>query len=65
MRLDDVELHLTEDSRTVHYLNFAKFVRTPFLQNTIGRLLLIIAVLIVVKGEFANKSIDYDAEIKT
>ena len=47
-----------ETPAQVFFVNFAKFVRTPFLQNTTGRLLLIIAVSIVVKGH-------YDAEIKT
>ena len=40
-------------------MNFAKFVRTPFLQNTRGRLVLIIAVSIVVKGELANETVNY------
>ena len=31
-------------------VNFAKFVRTPVLENTIGGLLLIIAISILVKG---------------
>ena len=35
------------------------------MQNTTARLLLIIAVSIVVKGELANKTINYDADIKT
>ena len=35
-------------------VNFAKFVRTAFLQNTTGRLLLIIAISIVVKVELAH-----------
>ena len=45
-------------------MNFAKFVRTPFLQNTTRRLLLIIAVSIVVKGELANENLNYDTKIK-
>ena len=40
-------------------VNFAKFARTPFLQNSTGRLLLIIAVSIVVKGVLANKTVNY------
>ena len=40
-----------------HLVNFKKFVRTTLLQNTNGRLLLIIAVLIVVKGELANETV--------
>ena len=47
----------------VFFVNFAKFLRTPFLQNTTGQLLLIIAVSTVVKGELANETVSYD--IKT
>ena len=43
-------------------VNFAKFERTPFLQNSTGRLLLIIAVSIVVKGVLANKTVNYDTK---
>ena len=46
-------------------MNFAKFVRTPFLQNTTGRLLLIIAVSIVVKVELANENLNHDTKTKT
>ena len=42
--------------------NFAKFVRAPFLQNTTERLLLIVAVSIVVKGELENENLDYDTK---
>ena len=45
-------------------MNFAKFVRTLFLQNTTGRLLLIIAVSIVVKEELANETVNYGAGTK-
>ena len=46
-------------------MNFAKFVRTPFLQNTTGRLLLIIAVaIVVVKGELADETVNYDTKTK-
>ena len=41
-------------------MNFAKFVKTHFLQNTTGRLLLVVAVSIVVKGELANENLNYD-----
>ena len=43
-------------------MNFAKFVRTPFLQNTTGRLLLIIAVSVAMKGELANETVNYDTK---
>ena len=46
-------------------MNFAKFVKTPFLQNTTGRLLLIIVVSIVVKGELANETVNYDTIAKS
>ena len=45
-------------------MNFAKFVRIPFLQNTTGRPLLIIAVSIVMKGELAKKTVNYDTKTK-
>ena len=45
-------------------VNFAKFVRTPFLQNSTGRLLLIIAVSIVVKGVLANETVNYDTKAR-
>ena len=44
-------------------MNFEKFVRKPFLQNTTGRLLLII-VVIIVKGELANETVNYDTKVK-
>ena len=43
-------------------MNFAKFVRIPFLQNTTGRLLLIMAASIVVKEELANKIVNFDTK---
>ena len=43
-------------------VNFAKFERTPFLQNSTGGLLLIVAVSIVVKGVLANETINYDTK---
>ena len=45
-------------------VNSAKFVRIPILQNTTGRLLLIIAVSIVVKGELENETVNYDIKTK-
>ena len=45
-------------------VNFAKFVRTPFLQNTPRRLLLIIAVsiVLVMRRELASETVNYDTE---
>ena len=42
----------------------AKFVEAPFPQDTTGQLLLIVAVSIVVKGELANKAVNYDTKTK-
>ena len=44
--------------------NFAKFARTPFLQNSSGRLLLIIAVSTVAKGVLANQTVKYETRTK-
>ena len=54
----------TRLQRSYFLVNFVKFVRTPFLQNTTGWLLLIIAVSIVVKGELVNKTVNYDTKTK-
>ena len=43
-------------------VNFAKFQRTPFLQNSTGRLPLIIAVSRVVNGVLANETVNYDTK---
>ena len=44
-------------------VNFAKFERTEsFLQNSTGRLLLIIAVSVVVKGVLENETVNYDTK---
>ena len=45
-------------------MNIAKFVRTPFLQNTTGQVLLIIAVSLEVRGELANETTTYDTKTK-
>ena len=45
-------------------MNFANFVRIPFLQNTTGRTFLIIAMSIVVKGELAKETVKYDTKTK-
>ena len=43
-------------------MNFAKFVRTSFLQNTTRRLILIaaVSVALVMKGELTSKTVNYD-----
>ena len=44
---------------------FGKICQNPFFfQNTSGRLLLIIAVSIVVKGQLANEAVNYDKKAK-
>ena len=45
-------------------VSFAKFVRTPFFQNSTGRVLLIIAVSVVGKGVLANETMNYDTKTK-
>ena len=45
-------------------VNFAKFTRKHFLQNSIGRLLLIIAVSIEEKGVLANETMNYETRTK-
>ena len=45
-------------------MNFPKFVRTPFLQNTTGRLLLIKAGPMVMKRELENETVNYDTKLK-
>ena len=45
-------------------VNFAEFVRTPFLQNSTERLILIIAVSIVAKGVLANETVNYNTQTK-
>ena len=42
-------------------MNYAK---TPFLQNAMGKLLLILAISIVVKGELESETVSYDTEMK-
>ena len=45
-------------------VNFARFVRTLFLQNSTGRLFLIIAVSIVAKRVLANETVNCDTKTK-
>ena len=45
-------------------VNFPKFVRTLFLQNTTGQLLLIKAASIVAKGVLANETVNHDTKTK-
>ena len=50
--------------RRFFLVSFGKFVRTPFLQNTTGQLLVIIAVSIVLNGELANETVNYSTNTK-
>ena len=50
--------------RKCFLVKFAKFVETPFLQNTTERLLLATPVTIVVKGELANETVNYVTKTK-
>ena len=43
---------------------FCEFVRTPFLQTSTGRVLLIIAVSIVAKRVLASETVNYDTQTK-
>ena len=45
-------------------VNFAKFLRTPFLQNNTGPLLLIVAVSIIAKRVLVNETANYDTKTK-
>ena len=54
----------TSLQRRCFLVKFAKYVGIPFLQNTTGRLLLIIAVSIVVKGKLAGETASYDTKAK-
>ena len=45
-------------------VNFAKFVRTPFLQNSTRQRLLIVALSIVAKGVLTNETVNYDTKTK-
>ena len=45
-------------------VNFVKFLRTLFLQNSTRQLLLIIAVSIVANGVLANETLNYDTKTK-
>ena len=46
-------------------MNFAKFARTPFFQNSTRRLLLIIAVsiVLVMMGELGSETVNYGTKI--
>ena len=45
-------------------MNFAKFARTPFLQNSTRRMLLIVGVSLVAKEVLANETVNYKARTK-
>ena len=51
--------------RRCFLVNSAKFVRTPFLQNTTRRRLLIITVsaVLVMNGQLESETVNYDAKI--
>ena len=46
------------------FCKICKNTFSHFLQNTTGQLLLIIVVLVVVKGELANETVNYDTKTK-
>ena len=45
-------------------VNFVEIVRTPFLQNSTCRLILIIAVSIGAKGVLAKETVNHDTQTK-
>ena len=55
--------HLKRNLFQVFFCEFCEFARTPFLQNSSGRLLLIIAVS-VAKGVLANQTVNYETRTK-
>ena len=56
----DLQTSLKMSFQRMSFLaNFVKFVRTPFLQNTTGQLLLIIIVSLVVKGELVKENLNH------
>ena len=56
----DLQTSLKMSFQRMRFLaNFVKFVRTPFLQNTTGQLLLIIIVSLVVKGELVKENLNH------
>ena len=56
--------HLYRNFFWCFLVNFAKLARTLFLQNSSGRLHLIIAVSIVAKGVLANETVNYETRNK-
>ena len=61
----DLQLYLKRDSSTTSFCEFCKIFNSIFLQNTTVRLLLIIVISKLVKGELANEIVNYDTENKT
>ena len=61
----DLQLNKKENLVQVFLVNFAKFVRTLFCRTPPGELLLNLAVSIVLKGELANETVNYDTKTKT
>ena len=56
--------HLYRNPFWCFLVNFPKFARTPFLQNSTGQLLLVKAMSIVAKGVLANETVDYETRTK-
>ena len=54
----------TNLSRKCFLVKFDNIVGTAFLQKNTERILLIIAVSIVMKGELANETVSYDTKTK-
>ena len=45
-------------------VNFREHAKAPFLQNSTGRLLLIVAVSIVAKGVLTKETVNYETKTK-
>ena len=54
----------TRFQRRFFPVNFAKLVRSPFLQNTTGRLVLIITVPTTVMAKLGNEIVNQDTKTK-
>ena len=56
--------HMYQNPFLVFSCEFCEIARTLFLQNSTGRLLLIIAVSIVAKGVLVNETVNYETRTK-
>ena len=64
VKLQICNLIKSESSAQMFTCEICKICTNTFFQNTTGRLLLIISVSIVVKGDLANETVNYDTKTK-